>query len=222
MAWRVEDNFREFIGKCLYRDRGWVVNNVVARSLHIPHLALTVLSASLNTTLGLGYSCLSLALLGRVKKFRQEAKGLLEPLKSFLPHIYNDILGLVNPSAAFSSYKTRRFCEYGESLHDYANDKIGRVSLGASFQKFYKEDLAYDWKVESLEKRLLCKSKSVGFFLVAVAIRTAELALAVLLTPLDVLALGSYRSLHNLVVRGLEAPAIIRDFVICAHYLVRV
>lgn len=97
-----ENKFRRFIKGCQYNDRGWIVKNVLARGLHIPHLALTVLCASANTTLGLGSACVSIALLGRVKQLNRYADVCLESLGSFLPHVYNDILGIVNPAAASS------------------------------------------------------------------------------------------------------------------------
>lgn len=205
-----EERFRRYIKTCQRFHRGWAFRNVFARSLHVAHAMVTVFSGSLNTAAGLLGGVVSILLAGRVKELNVYADSSLESTASIITHLYNDVLGIVNPSAAHSEEEI--LASYGASYIDGKYEKIGPESLADKIRISYGEAINHA-EGRGVGANLLLRVKTVGYIAGSVIFRTTELAVSILFIPLDIVALGSHKSLHNLVVRGLRAPAIIGDLV---------
>jgi len=205
------EKFRGLIKDCQANHRSWLNKNVVARGLHIPYALFAIASATVNAPLGVISGGASIVCLGRYKKLNAYSNTRMESLASLLPNLYNAVLGIINPHVSLSedeivtSYSKKgltppekiRFISYvflnGNSSCLAPADKINRGSDS---------------------NRVVKIVESICYLTQAVVLRTTSLGISILLGPLDIIALGSHKSLHNIVLQGLRAPGIVEDVIV--------
>ena len=185
---------------CCDKSSYFLKKHVLARIAHCVLTPFSLLTNLADTTIGIGSGIVSVFTAPLQNKISIFAMNHLDGSRKLMAQPYVNLLNAINPYAKFSKNLENKNVLTSDSVNNFLK-KIANDCYNSN--NFLKRHIA---------SRLTYALHAIS----SLVTRSVDGIIGLLAATFSILSLGKFKLLNNLAYKGLQAPAVIKDFLYCA------